>query len=169
MKTRFDCADSWTTATGEEIQIKEMTTIHLMNLFSMFVRRPDRTMAMLVSDIDSGEYAERVWLPRKTEDVKQSIANVTSMSEAELIDYALSSPLGEAVKAELVKRGVQLENSLAIIARRKTHEKDGSRGQPDCGYRTGVTGADRLLRHSYRKRHESGCSGTDGGGKFPDG
>ena len=64
MKTRFDCADSWTTATGEEIQIKEMTTIHLMNLFSMFVRRPDRTMAMLVSDIDSGEYAERVWLPR---------------------------------------------------------------------------------------------------------
>lgn len=97
MKTRFDCADSWTTATGEEIQIKEMTTIHLMNLFSMFVRRPDRTMAMLVSDIDSGEYAERVWLPRKTEDVKQSIANVTSMSEAELIDYALSSPLGYIV------------------------------------------------------------------------
>ena len=41
------------------------------------------------------------------------------MSEAELIDYALSSPLGEAVKAELVKRGVQLENSLAIIAGRK--------------------------------------------------
>ena len=105
MKTRFDCADSWTTATGEEIQIKEMTTIHLMNLFSMFVRRPDRTMAMLVSDVDSGEYAERIWLPR--------------MSEAELIDYALSSPLGEAVKAELVKRGVQLENSLAIIAGRK--------------------------------------------------
>ena len=30
MKTRFDCADSWTTATGEEIQIKEMTTIHLI-------------------------------------------------------------------------------------------------------------------------------------------
>lgn len=116
MKTRFDCADSWTTATGEEIQIKEMTTIHLMNLFSMFVRRPDRTMAMLVSDVDSGEYAERIWLPRKTEDVKQSIANVT---KAELIDYALSSPLGEAVKAELVKRGVQLENSLAIIAGRK--------------------------------------------------
>lgn len=119
MKTRFDCADSWTTVTGEEIRIEEMTTIHLMNLFGMFVRRPDRTMAMLVSDIDSGEYAERVWFPRKTEDVKQSIANVTSMSETDLIDYALSSPLGEAVKAELVKRGVQLENSLAIIAGRK--------------------------------------------------
>ena len=119
MKTRFDCADRWMTATGEEIQIKEMTTIRLMNLFSMFACRPDRTMAMLVSDIDSGGYAERVWILRKTEDVKQSIANVTSMSEVELVDYALSSPLGEAVKAELVERGVQLENSLAIIARGK--------------------------------------------------
>ncbi len=119
MKTRFDCADSWTTAAGEEIQIEEMTTIHLMNLFGMFVRRPDRTMAMLVSDIESGAYAERVWFPHKTEDVKQSITNVTGLSEAELINYALSSPLGRAIRAELVKRGVQLENSLTVIAGRK--------------------------------------------------
>lgn len=118
MKTRFDCAESWSTATGEEIRIKEMTTAHLMNLYSMLIRRPDRTMSILVSDIGSGEYAERVWsLRRTTDDVKQSIGNVTRMTESELIEYALASPLGKAVEAELLNRGVEIENAVNVIAR----------------------------------------------------
>lgn len=47
--------------------------------------------------------------------VKQSLFNITSLSPEQVSDYALNSPLGMAMKAELLSRGVNVENYLSMI------------------------------------------------------
>lgn len=123
MKTRFDSTDSWATATGEVRALEDMTTPHLMNLYAMFIRRPDRTMAMLVADIESGDYADRVWKPtmRNEDTLSASISNATKMTTDELVSYALQSPLGEAIKKELVNRGVDVENTVRVLVEAMPH------------------------------------------------
>lgn len=49
------------------------------------------------------------------QDIKyQSIRNVTSMTPTQLIEFALNSPLGLAMKKELTDRGVDVENYIHI-------------------------------------------------------
>lgn len=116
MKTRFDYGDGWVTARGDRLTLEEMTTDHLLNLYGMLIRRPDRIMAILVSDVESGYFSDNIWVPRRENDTEQSIRNITSMSADDLVEYALRSPLGVGVRDELTKRGVQIDNALSVIA-----------------------------------------------------
>lgn len=123
MKTRFDFTDKWATATGEVLALEDMTTPHLMNLYAMFIRRPDRTMAMLVADIESGDYDSRVWTPNaeNADALVESISNVTKMTYDELMDYARNSPLGRAIKDELINRGVNVDNAMCVLVESVSH------------------------------------------------
>ena len=47
--------------------------------------------------------------------VKQSLFNITSMTPEQISDYALNSTLGTALKAELLSRGVNVENYISMI------------------------------------------------------
>lgn len=116
MKTRFDYDDGWVTARGDRLTLEEMTTDHLLNLYGMLIRRPDRTMSILIADVESGDFSENVWVPRRESDTEQSIHNITSVSADDLVEYALNSPLGVGVREELIKRGVQIDNALSVIA-----------------------------------------------------
>lgn len=119
MKTRFDNTTHWMTATGGVLALEDMETAHLLNVYAMFVRRPERTMAMLIADIESCEFSDMVWAPtpKSEADLAASIQNVTKMNAEELVDYATGSPLGKAVKAELERRGVDISNALNVICR----------------------------------------------------
>lgn len=119
MKTRFDYGDGWVTARGDRLTLEEMTTDHLLNLYGMLIHRPDRTMSILIADVESGDFSDNIWVPHRESDTELSIRNITSMSADDLVEYALNSPLGIGVREELTKRGVQIENALNVIARVK--------------------------------------------------
>ena len=64
--------------------------------------KPPLTVALLIPSV-------------AVELVKQSLFNITSLSPEQVSDYALNSPLGMAMKAELLSRGVNVENYLSMI------------------------------------------------------
>lgn len=121
MKTRFD-DKFWITGCGEVMQVKDMETEHMMNCVKMFVQKPERTIAMLIVDIEkhSDFYPVQPWNGSNAVEnvVKESINNITSMTKAELIDYAMNSTLGKAMVEELCNRGVNVENYLTFINER---------------------------------------------------
>ena len=94
MKTRFDRSDRWCTSKNESTLIKEMDTAHLMNTVKMLVQKPDRSLSMLIADIESANYAESVWTVHNTyyDDRKLSLHNVTSLSTEELVSYVMGTP-----------------------------------------------------------------------------
>ena len=118
MKTRFDNQDVWVDANSKTLDISGMSTMHLLNVLSMFIAKPGNVLAMIVQDIESGQFAESpVWAASRTVDnLEQSIANATSMTAEELTHYALGSNLGRAIAEELTGRGVHLDNALAVLA-----------------------------------------------------
>lgn len=72
-------------------------------------------MSMLVRDIE--RYRDSVmtaWTADGSEDnvVRESLHNVTSMSNTELSSYALNSALGKAIIGELENRGANTENLI---------------------------------------------------------
>lgn len=116
MKTRFD-GTLWIGAGGQAFRPAEMGTDHLLNTVKMLKNRPGVVIAMVVRDIEAtpdccpfdpfgGGHSELV---------KQSLFNITSLSPEQVSDYALNSPLGMAMKAELLSRGVNVENYLSMI------------------------------------------------------
>jgi len=121
MKTRFDESKVWVTGMGEVIQITDMETTHLMNTIRMFAQKPYVSMGIIVKDIERNSICcgiGEAWTP--TTKVggnvkKQSISNITSMSEAEIISYTLDSPLGQAMLIELESRGVNIENFTNMV------------------------------------------------------
>lgn len=121
MKTRFDESKVWVTGMGEVVEIREMETTHLMNTIRMFVQKPYISMGIIIKDIERNMVCcaiGQAWQPviKSTHDVKrESISNVTSMSEQEIIDYTLDSPLGKAMLEELESRGVNIENFLDMV------------------------------------------------------
>jgi len=118
VKTRFDDAEHWVVACGEVLDIEDISTTHLINIFNMLHRRPDRTMVMLITDVETGDYNDHVWTPtQKDEDaIAESIRNITSMTAEELVSYAMLSPLGKAIKTALTDRGVNVDNMLDVAA-----------------------------------------------------
>lgn len=111
MKTRFD-GTLWIGAGGQAFRPAEMGTDHLLNTVKMLKNRPGVVVSMVVRDIEAtpdccpfdpfgGGHSELV---------KQSLFNITSLSPEQVSDYALNSPLGMAMKAELLSRGVNVEN-----------------------------------------------------------
>ena len=114
MKTRFDSTKVWR-AYNDELPISEMETAHLINTINMFIKHPERVMSMLVRDIE--RYRDNVmtaWTADGSEDnvVRESLHNVTSMSNTELSSYALNSALGKAIIGELENRGANTENLI---------------------------------------------------------
>lgn len=116
MKTRFD-GTVWIGAGGTAFLPAEMDTDHLLNTLKMLKNRPAVVVTMVVRDIESnpdccpfdpfGNCHGDV--------VKQSLFNITSMTPEQVSVYALNSTLGTAMKAELISRGVNVENYLSMI------------------------------------------------------
>lgn len=113
MKTRFDNNKLWITSLGEAVEIKDMSTAHLMNTARMLAQKPDRVLSMLVIDIERNYSNPQVWSPLAVEDdCEQSLHNATSMSPKALIEYITDTPLFKALVTELETRGVNTENVL---------------------------------------------------------
>ena len=111
LKTRFDETEIWKGAVSKKYRISEMETSHLINTLKMFDEKPFRTVRMILDDIENSivfTYKDN------SSDKKQSITNATSMSEQDLKDFALNSPIATAMKAELVNRGVNVSNIMQL-------------------------------------------------------
>lgn len=92
MKTRFDYSGVWITGVGEAVPVGNMETPHLLNTVRMLVQKPARTLSILVADIEHATFSDTVWTPFNADDRKQSLKNVTSLSDAELVEYVQSTP-----------------------------------------------------------------------------
>ena len=126
IRTRFDDTRVWR-AHNDELRICEMETDHLINTLNMFVRRPERTLAMLVRDIEHFKpHTTSAWTRDNDGDsiIKESLRNVTSMTYMELMTYALNAPLGKAMIGELEDRGVNMENLITEVLNANNLEFD---------------------------------------------
>lgn len=116
MKTRFD-GGLLDRRKRTGFQPRGNDTDHLLNTVKMLKNRPAVVVSMIVRDIEAapdccpfdpfgvGHFGM----------VKQSLFNITSMTPEQISDYALNSTLGTALKAELLSRGVNVENYLSMI------------------------------------------------------
>lgn len=120
MKTRFDYSGVWITGVGEAVPVGNMETPHLLNTVRMLVqkpaRKPARTLSILVADIEHATFSDTVWTPFNADDRKQSLKNVTSLSDAELVEYVQSTPLFKSMIEELQERGVNTTNVLNLYS-----------------------------------------------------
>lgn len=114
MKTRFDCEGVWIIGFGQVLSVSEMETAHLLNTVRMLVQKPARTLSMLISDIESASFSETVWTAHNAVDKKQSLRNVTSLSDTELTEYAVNSPMFKSMIEELKSRGVNTDNIVKL-------------------------------------------------------
>lgn len=116
MKTRFD-GNLWIGAGGQVFSPVEMGTDHLLNTVKMLKNRPAVVVAMVVRDIEAAPDCCPFdpFGVGHSGLVKQSLFNITSMTPEQISEYALNSPLGMALKAELLSRGVNVENYLSMI------------------------------------------------------
>lgn len=116
MKTRFDFPGVWITACGETVAIGNMETAHLLNTVKMLVKKPERVLSILISDIENATFSETVWTVFNSSDRKQSLRNVTSLSEEELVEYVKGTPLFRSMLEELKDRGVNVDNVLNLCS-----------------------------------------------------
>lgn len=116
MKTRFDHPGIWITGAGEVVSVGSMETPHLLNTVRMLIQKPARTLSILVSDIERANISDSVWTPFNTDDRRQSIKNVTSLSDAEIVEYVQATPLFKSMIEELQERGVNTKNILNLYS-----------------------------------------------------
>ena len=118
MTTRFDNTKIWVTADYRSLNIRDMETPHLINILKMFATKPEVVISMLVKDIEDNPrgVSNGVWTPNSSEEdvVKASVHSVTSLTASQIVEYALTSPLGHAIAAELEYRGVNLRNLMDV-------------------------------------------------------
>jgi predicted metal-dependent phosphotriesterase family hydrolase len=86
----------------------------------MLVQKPERVMSILISDIENASFSEVVWSAHNQCDRKQSLQNVTSLSDAELVEYVKGTPLFESMVAELEQRGVNTDNIIRLYSDTKS-------------------------------------------------
>ena len=113
MKTRFDYSGVWITGVGEAVPVGNMETPHLLNTVRMLVQKPARTLSILVADIEHATFSDTVWTPFNADGRKQSLKNVISLSDAELVE---STPLFKSMIEELQERGVNTKNVLSLYS-----------------------------------------------------
>ena len=116
MKTRFDYPGIWITGASEVVSVGSMETPHLLNTVRMLVQKPARTLSILVSDIERANISDSVWTPFNADDRRQSIKNVTSLSDAEIVEYVQATPLFKSMIEELQERGVNTKNILNLYS-----------------------------------------------------
>lgn len=119
MITRFDNDETWITE-NNDYDIEDMETAHILNTIRLFILKPNSVIGMLIKDVEENEIEENttVWSKtflRKRNIKKESINNITSMTDDEVKEYVMSSPLVNAMKIELEKRGVNVENIILKI------------------------------------------------------
>lgn len=119
MITRFDNDETWITE-NNDYDIEDMETAHILNTIRLFVLKPNSVIGMLIKDVEENNIEENttVWSKtflRKRNIKKESINNITSMTDDEVKEYVMSSPLVNAMKIELEKRGVNVENIILKI------------------------------------------------------
>ena len=116
MKTRFD-GGMWITANGVMCRPEELETDHLLNIVKMLKNKPNITVNMVIRDIESAPDScpFSPFGNGHADLVKESLFNVTSMTPAQLATFALTSPLGCAIRTELIRRGVNVENYLSMV------------------------------------------------------
>lgn len=129
MKTRFDDPEIWIDANRQKHPVDDMDTMHLLNVLAMFWTKPNVVLAMLINDIENGDDMVCVMLPNilctrglqraRFEHVHidkgELIRDVTSMDAKALSEYAYGSPLGLAIRDELVRRQVNIDVALAVL------------------------------------------------------
>ena len=120
MDTRFDTR-YWITGQGLATPVEELETDHAMNILRMLVTKPDRTLAMLLNDIEKTPFCMAAWTPDKKATKVQSIHNATSMTAQELRVFALESTLGQALLCELAHRGVNVTNIVSLYEATTQH------------------------------------------------
>lgn len=108
IKTRFDDSEVWETKTSS-YDICEMETMHLINTIRMFQRNPLAVMGVLLDAVDDNTFTFS-----KKNRQKSAIAEITSMTEEDLIAVAMESPLICAMWDELAERGVNVDNVLGM-------------------------------------------------------
>lgn len=119
MRTRFDEKEIWLDAVQKANKIADMSTMHLLNVLAMFVMKPGSVMSMLIQDIEDETFCDSpVWSSsvRAEENMAESLSNVTGMTAGELTDYAIASPLGEAIRTELERRGVKVGPAISTLS-----------------------------------------------------
>lgn len=116
MKTRFDYPNVWITGCGEAIPVGNMETPHLLNTVKMLVQKPARVLSILIADIENATFSEAVWTIHNSNDRRQSLKNVTSLSEEELVSYVKGTPLFQSMLSELAERGVNTDNILKLYS-----------------------------------------------------
>lgn len=114
MKTRFDLRGVWFDYRGVQLSVSDMETVHIMNTAKMLLTKPDRTLAMLITDIENATFSETVWTPFNKDDRFASLRNATSMTADELRAYVQQTPLFQSLVEEMTRRGVNVENVLAL-------------------------------------------------------
>lgn len=119
MITRFDNDETWITE-NNDYDIEDMETTHILNTIRLFILKPNSVIGMLIKDVEENEIEENstVWQKtflRKRNVKKESINNITSMTDEEVKEYVMNSPLVNAMKIELEKRGVNVENIILKI------------------------------------------------------
>lgn len=119
MITRFDNDETWITE-NNDYDIEDMETAHILNTIRLFILKPNSVIGMLIKDVEENEIEENstVWQKtflRKRNVKKESINNITSMTDEEVKEYVMNSPLVNAMKIELEKRGVNVENIILKI------------------------------------------------------
>lgn len=112
IKTRFDDSEVWETK-NETYEIPEMETSHIINLLHMFRTKPVVIMNILLDSVDEASFS----FSRKKR--REAIHEITSMSEDELIEVAMSSTLVSALCDQLEERGVNVENILNTFAKER--------------------------------------------------
>lgn len=116
MKTRFD-GTYWIGAGGSVFTPSEMNTDHLLNSLKMLKSKPAVVISMVVRDVEAapdchpfdplgGGHAAVV---------RKSLFNLTSMTPEQVSNYALNSTLGVAMRIELINRGINVDNYLAMV------------------------------------------------------
>ena len=125
MRTRFE-STLWITGRGDAIAFEDMSISHLLNTYAMFIQKPENIVNMLIRDIELTAEHPCVlpWAKDgRQENVTESIKNITSLTAEEATDYALNSPLGLALIAELTARGANLENYQDLIQGKRSREE----------------------------------------------
>ncbi|MBQ8511350.1 MAG: hypothetical protein IJ497_01940 [Clostridia bacterium] len=120
MKTRFDNTEHWIKSNGEAVEIVSMETTHILNTIRMLVCKPSTILAMLIDDIEHSiknctwsAYGDPADL------AKESLNNVTSLSEEAFLQYIVDTPLFLALTEELEQRGVNVTNVLNLFMSEK--------------------------------------------------
>lgn len=98
------------------IPIEKMDTTHIINLISMLLNKPEKTLSMLLDDVDSPKYSTVNVPTIIMEEIKKDLRyKITSQRREDLVSIGYYSPLFRALINELNQRGLNSDVLLTTI------------------------------------------------------